>query len=40
VAFDVVGDGGGGGFGGLLEGYGASDGGVTTEDCDCGEDVN
>lgn len=36
VAFDVVGDGGRGGLGGLLEGYGAVDGGVTAKDCDCG----
>ena len=35
VAFDVVGDGGRGGLGGLLEGYGAVDGGVTAEDCNC-----
>jgi len=40
VPFDVVGDGGGGGFGGLLECDGATYGGVTTEDCDCGEDVD
>lgn len=38
VAFDVVGYGCGGGFGGLFEGYGASDGGVTAEDCDWGGD--
>ena len=37
-AFDVVGDCGGGGFGGLFEGYGAADGGVTAEDCDCCEE--
>lgn len=35
VASDVPGDGGGGGLGGLLEDDGASDFGVTAEDCDC-----
>lgn len=35
VAADVPGDGGVGGLGGLLEGYGALDVGVTAEDCDC-----
>ena len=33
-AFDVVGDCGRGGFGGLLEGDGTGDGRVTAEDCD------
>ena len=35
VACDVVGDCGGGGFGGLLEVDGSADLGVTAEDCDC-----
>lgn len=35
VALEVVGDGGGAGLGGLLEGHGAADLGVTTEDGDC-----
>lgn len=35
AARDVVGDGRGGGFGGLLEGDGAADLGVAAEDCDC-----
>jgi hypothetical protein len=35
VACDVVGDGCRGGFGGLLEGDGSLDVGVTAEDCDC-----
>ena len=35
AAVDVVGDGGGGGFGGLFEGYGTADGRVTAENCDC-----
>jgi hypothetical protein len=34
VASDVVGDGGGGGFAGLLEGYGALDVRVSAEDGD------
>lgn len=32
---DIVGDGCWGGLGGLLEGDGAGDLGVTAEDCDC-----
>ena len=40
VARDVVGDGCWGGLGGLLEGDGSLDVGVTAEDCDCeGGDV-
>jgi hypothetical protein len=35
AAGDVVGDGRRGGFGGLLEGYGAADFGVATEDGHC-----
>ena len=35
VACDVVGDGCWGGLGGLLEGDGSLDVGVTAEDCDC-----
>ncbi len=35
VAGDVEGDGGGAGLGVLLEGHGALDVGVTTENCDC-----
>ena len=35
VALDVVGDSGGAGLRGLLEGDGAGDGRVTTKDCDC-----
>ena len=38
VPADVVGDGRGGGFGGLFKGYGAIDGGITAEDCDCREE--
>lgn len=37
VACDVVGDGCWGGLGGLLEGDGSLDVGVTAEDCDCFE---
>lgn len=37
VAGDVVGDGRVGGLGGLLEGHGSTDFGVTADHCDCGE---
>ena len=36
VARDIIGDGGWGTLGVLLEGHGALDIGVTTENCDCG----
>ena len=35
IALEVVGDGRGAGLGGLLEGDGATDGRVTTDNCDC-----
>ena len=34
AAVDVIGNGGWGGFGGLFEGHGTADAGVTAEDCD------
>ncbi len=40
IAGDVVGDGGWGGFIGLLEGYLTCDLGVSSEDSDCGEGVS
>ena len=36
TAFDVIGNGRWGSLGGLLEGNGTADGGITTEHCDCG----